>query len=210
MKQVKIIIGKKSYTCDLLETEYEHKKGLMNVEYLSPDRGALFVWPNEDTRKMWMKDTHIPLDQIAINADDEVTMVYPAKPEDDTLVSFIGAKYILEVNQNSGIKVGDDFEIDDSDDPNKYIMKVIGSDGGTQFLLQGGERIVSRKETRVLIKKAKRAESVKDNEEAFNKACKSLGKYMFKVLYGQDHREAQYVSVPERKEKEEKSIEIEG
>ena len=77
-------------------------------------------------------------------------------------------------------------------------MKVIGSDGGTQFLLQGGERIVSRKETRVLIKKAKKAESVKNDEDAFDKACKSLGKYMFKVLYGQDHREAQYVQVPEK------------
>ena len=198
MEQKFINIGDKTYNCRIAKTEEEKRKGLMGIEFLPMDEGILFVWPDEDTRKMWMKNTHIPLDQIAINVDDEVTMVYPAKPEDDTLVSFIGAKYILEVNQNSGIKVGDDFEIDDSDDPNKYIMKVIGSDGGTQFLLQGGERIVSRKETRVLIKKAKRAESVKDNEEAFNKACKSLGKYMFKVLYGQDHREAQYVQVPEK------------
>lgn len=210
MEQKFINIGDKTYNCKIAKTEEEKRKGLMGVEFLPTNEGMLFVWGDEDTRKMWMKDTHIPLDQIAINADDEVTMVYPAKPEDDTLVSFIGAKYILEVNQNSGIKVGDDFEIDDSDDPNKYIMKVIGSNGDTQFLLQGGERIVSRKETRVLIKKAKKAESVKDDEEAFNKACESLGKYMFKVLYRQDHREAQYVSVPERKEKEEKSTETEG
>ena len=198
MKQVKVIVGEKSYTCDLFETDQEHKKGLMSVEHLPPDRGALFVWNDEDTRKMWMKNTYIPLDMIAINGDDEVTMVYPAKPEDETLISFIGTKYILEVNQDSGVKVGDDFEIDDSDDLNKYVMKVIGSDGGTQFLLQGGERIVSRKETRVLIKKAKKAESVKNDEDAFNRACRSLGKYMFKVLYGQDHRDAEYVQVPEK------------
>ena len=198
MKQVKIIIGEKSYTCDLLETEQERKKGLMNIEHLPPDRGALFVWNDEDTRQMWMKNTLIPLDMIAINGDDEVTMVYPSQPKDESLIPFIGAKYILEVNQGSGIKPGDDFEIDDSDDLDKYVMKVIGSDGGTQFLLQGGERIVSRKETRVLIKKAKKAESVKNDEDAFDKACKSLGKYMFKVLYGQDHREAQYVQVPEK------------
>ena len=79
-------------------------------------------------------------------------------------------------------------------------MKVIGSDGGTQFLLQGGERIVSRKETRVLIRKAKKAELVKNDEAAFNRICRSLGKYMFKVLYGQDHRDAQYVQVPEKKD----------
>lgn len=205
MEQKLINIGDKSYKCKIAKSEEDKRQGLMNVEHLPTDEGMLFVWEDEDTHKMWMKDTLIPLDMIAINGDDEVTMVYPAQPKDETLISFIGSKYILEVNQNSGIKVGDDFEIDESDDLGKYIMKVIGSDGGTQFLLQGGERIVSRKETRVLIKKAKKAESVKDNEEAFNRACKSLGKYMFKVLYGQDHREAQYVQVPEKKDKEESS-----
>ena len=56
---------------------------------------------------MWMKDTKIPLDQIAINGDDEVVLVYKAQPEDETLVPFMNAKYILEVNQDSGIVEGD-------------------------------------------------------------------------------------------------------
>ena len=200
MEQVKVNIGNKSYICDLLKSEEDKRQGLMNIDYLPPDRGALFVWNDEDTREMWMKDTKIPLDQIAINGDDEVVLVYKAQPEDETLVPFMNAKYILEVNQDSGIVEGDEFEIDDSDDLDKYVMKVIGSDGGTQFLLQGGERIVSRKETRVLIRKAKKAEAVKNDEAAFDKICKSLGKYMFKVLYGQDHRDAQYVQVPEKKD----------
>lgn len=198
MEQKLINIGDKTYKCKIAKSVEDKRQGLMNVENLPPDQGMLFVWEDEDTRKMWMKNTLIPLDIIAINGDDEVTMVYPAQPKDESLIPFIGAKYILEVNQGSGIKPGDDFEIDDSDDLDKYVMKVIGSDGGTQFLLQGGERIVSRKETRVLIKKAKKAESVKNDEDSFDKACKSLGKYMFKVLYGQDHREAQYVQVPEK------------
>ena len=198
MEQKLINIGDKTYKCKIAKSEEDKRQGLMDVKQLPVDEGLLFIWDDEDTRQMWMKNTYIPLDMIAINGEDEVTMVYPAKPEDETLISFIGTKYILEVNQDSGVKVGDDFEIDDSDDLNKYVMKVIGSDGGTQFLLQGGERIVSRKETRVLIKKAKKAESVKNNEDAFNRACRSLGKYMFKVLYGQDHRDAEYVQVPEK------------
>ena len=198
MEQKLINIGDKTYKCKIAKSEEDKRQGLMDIKHLPADEGALFIWDDEDTRKMWMKNTYIPLDMIAINGDDEVTMIYPAKPEDETLISFIGTKYILEVNQDSGVKVGDDFEIDDSDDLNKYVMKVIGSDGGTQFLLQGGERIVSRKETRVLIKKAKKAESVKNDEDAFNRACRSLGKYMFKVLYGQDHRDAEYVQVPEK------------
>ena len=173
----------------------------MNIEFLPQDEGMLFEWNESDTRQMWMKNTKIPLDMVAINEDEEVIMVYPALPLSEELITFIGAKYILEVNQNSGIKVGDDFEIDDSDDLNKYVMKVIASDGSTQFLLQGGERIVSRKETRTLIKKAKKAELSKDNEDSFNKACISLGKYMFKVLYGQDNRDPEYVQVPEKSDK---------
>ena len=201
MEQKFINIGDKTYKCKIAKSEEDKRQGLMYVENLPPDEGMLFVWDSEDTRQMWMKNTLIPLDMIAINDDDEVIMVYPARPKDETLIPFMSTKYILEVNQNSGIKIGDDFEIDDSDDLDKYVMKVIGSDGGTQFLLQGGERIVSRKETRVLILKAKKAESVKNDEAAFNRICKSLGKYMFKVLYGQDHRDAQYVQVPEKKDK---------
>lgn len=201
MEQKLINIGSKIYKCKIAKSEEDKKQGLMHVKNLPPDEGMLFVWDSEDTRHMWMKNTLIPLDMVAINDDDEVIMVYPARPKDETLVPFIGTRYILEVNADSGIQVGDDFEIDESDDLDKYVMKVIGSDGGTQFLLQGGERIVSRKETRVLIKKAKKAEMVKNNEQEFNKACKSLGKYMFKVLYGQDHRDAQYVQVPDKKDK---------
>ena len=201
MEQKFVNIGDKTYKCKIAKSEEDKRQGLMYVENLPPDEGLLFVWDSEDTRQMWMKNTLIPLDMIAINDDDEVIMVYPARPKDETLIPFMSTKYILEVNQNSGIKIGDDFEIDDSDDLDKYVMKVIGSDGGTQFLLQGGERIVSRKETRVLIRKAKKAELVKNDEAAFNRVCKSLGKYMFKVLYGQDHRDAQYVQVPEKKDK---------
>lgn len=200
MEQKFVNIGDKTYKCKIAKSEEDKRQGLMHIDNLPPDEGMLFVWDSEDTRQMWMKNTLIPLDMIAINDDDEVIMVYPARPKDETLIPFMSTKYILEVNQNSGIKIGDDFEIDDSDDLDKYVMKVIGSDGGTQFLLQGGERIVSRKETRVLIRKAKKAESVKNDEAAFNRICRSLGKYMFKVLYGQDHRDAQYVQVPEKKD----------
>jgi len=45
--------------------------------------------------------------------------------------------------------------------------------------LKGGERIVSRRETVVLIKKALKAEVSKEDKD-----YKALGKYMFKVLKG--------------------------
>jgi hypothetical protein len=45
--------------------------------------------------------------------------------------------------------------------------------------LEGGERIVSRRETLILIKKA-----LKANESKEDKDYKALGKYIFKVLKG--------------------------
>ena len=196
MERVIVNIGDKTYKCQVAKNEEDRRKGLQGVEHLPIDEGMLFVWEDEATREMWMKDTKIPLDQIAINDDDEVVLVYTAQPEDETLVPFMNAKYILEVNAESGIVEGDEFEIDDSDDLNKYVMKVLAPDGSTQMYLQGGERIVSRKETRTLIKKAKKAYANKGGD--YDRYCKSLGKYMFKILKGQDNREPEYVQVPDK------------
>lgn len=200
MDKVVVNIGKKTYNCYVANNEEDRKKGLMEKEYLAPDEGMLFVWDEEGTREMWMKDTLIPLDQIAINDNDEVVLVYQAQPKDETLVPFMNAKYILEVNQNSGIVEGDDFDIDDSEDLNKYTMKVLAPDGTTQMFLQGGERIFSRINTRTLIRKAKRAYEHKDKD--YDKYCKALGKYMFKCIKIQDNREPEYVEAPTKKQEE--------
>ena len=196
MERVIVNIGDKTYKCQVAKNEEDRRKGLQGVEHLPIDEGMLFVWEDEATREMWMKNTKIPLDQIAINDDDEVVLVYTAQPEDETLVPFMNTKYILEVNAESGIVEGNEFEIDDSDDLNKYVMKVLAPDGSTQMYLQGGERIVSRKETRTLIKKAKKAYANKGGD--YDRYCKSLGKYMFKILKGQDNREPEYVQVPDK------------
>lgn len=197
MKQVRVNIGDKSYICDLLTTDLERQRGLMNVEYLAPDRGALFEFEEEGTQEFWMKNTSLELTQISINDDDEVEYVYQATPNDETLIPFHNCKYLLEVNRTTEIQKGDEFEIDDSDDLNKYVMKVLAPDGSTQMSLQGGERIFSRISTKKMIKQAKKANSVRDDNDLFEKACRKLGKICLKELYAQNHRDQEYVQVPE-------------
>jgi hypothetical protein len=126
--------------------------------------------------------------------DDEfkVIDVKRGNPEDDKIEGI--ASYVLEVNADSGIKVGDEADIEDEEDE-EYVMKVLSPDGTVQMHLEGGERIVSRKETVVLIKKALKAASSKDDKD-----YKALGKYIFKVLKGQNERPAEYVDAPEKKE----------
>lgn len=187
-----IKIGSKEYRVREAKTDQEKIKGLQGVEKLPKDEGMLFYFdPNEEV-SMWMKDTKIPLDIIFINEEQEVTKVHQGKPEDETLITSPETAYVLEVNQGSGIKVGDELDIDDNSDP---VMKVLAPDGSTQMELWGGERIVSRRETRILVKKAKAAEAVKNSPQFENK-CRSLGKYMFKVIKGQDIRKPEYVQSP--------------
>ena len=197
MKKVIVNIGNKTYNCLLAKTEEQRRKGLMNVEYLAPDEGMLFEFDKESTQEFWMKDTSLELTQISINDDDEVEYVYQAIPNDETLIPFNNCKYLLEVNRTTEIQKGDEFEIDDSDDLNKYVMKVLAPDGSTQMNLQGGERIFSRISTKKMIKQAKKANSVRNNNDLFEKACRKLGKICLKELYAQNHRDQEYVQVPE-------------
>ena len=194
MNKKNIIVGDKEYTVELAVTPEEQKEGLQNRDFLAQDAGMLFVYDKpQDKVEYWMKNTNITLDQIGINEDGEVTLVYKAKPKDETLIPFTNVQYILEVNQNSGIKEGDQFDFDDSENPNKYVMKVIASDGSTQMNLQGGERIFSRVSTKQMITWAKKADANKNNSELFDKYCKRLGKRMFKEIKAQDTRKPEYV-----------------
>lgn len=197
MEKVLVHIGNKTYTCQIAKTEEQRRKGLMDVDYLAPDEGMLFEFSKEGTQEFWMKNTPLELTQISINDDDEVEYVYQAIPNDETLIPFNNCKYLLEVNRTTDIQKGDEFEIDDSDDLNKYVMKVLAPDGSTQMNLQGGERIFSRISTKKMIKQAKKANSLREDPILFERACKKLGKICLKELYAQNHRDQEYVQVPE-------------
>ena len=196
MKTINVKVGDKEYKCKVAETEEQKKEGLMGVKELPSDEGMLFIWDEEGTQYMWMKNCSLHIDQIGINEDQEVTSVYAAEPNNETNIPFTGVKYILEVNTNSGIQVGDEVEFEDDSENDKYVMKILAPDGSTQMGLKGGERIFSRISTRQLIRWAKKANAVKDNQELFEKRCKRLGKIIFKELNAQDNRDPEYVEVP--------------
>lgn len=181
-----IEIGNKKYKVRLAETEEEKERGLMHVKNLPKDEGMLFIYDEPQTVGFWMKNTLIPLDIIFIDEDYEVISVYKARPNDETVVEEDNVQFVLEVNQNSGIKQGDELDFDDED--GKSPMLVIGSDGKPQMQIVGGERIFSRRSTKVLIKKAKKADKSKEDKD-----YKALGRYAFKELDRQDNREPEYV-----------------
>ena len=183
-----IHIGDKEYNVKEAHTEEEKRKGLQRVTELPKNEGMLFFFDEPQEVSMWMQNTLIPLDIIFINEDDEVIKVVQGVPNDETPIVVQNTLYVLEVNVNSGIKEGDELEIED-DGP---IMKVLAQDGTSQMSLFGGERIFSRKNTVVLIRKAKKANKTKSEND-----LRALGRYMFKCIKGQDERPAEYVKSPE-------------
>lgn len=181
-----ITIGDKQYKVQEAKTQEEKVKGLQGIKELPKDEGMLFYFDDEEV-SMWMKDCEIPLDIVFINDDQEVTFVHKGKPNDESMVTIPNTTYVLEVNVDSGIKIGDELEFDEDEGP---VMKVLAPDGSTQYELWGGERIISRKETKILIKKAKKANQSKEDRD-----YKALGRYIFKVFKKQDARDPEYVTL---------------
>jgi uncharacterized membrane protein (UPF0127 family) len=109
----------KTLDIEIADDEYSIQTGLMYRTQLETNQGMLFIFPDEDFRSFYMKNTKIPLDIIYINANKTIVSVQKnAKPLDETsLPSEAPAKYVLEINgglfDQWQLKVGDsiDFKI---------------------------------------------------------------------------------------------------
>lgn len=183
---MKIEIGDKEYNVSLAITEEEKERGLQGKKELDQDEGMLFIYDEPQTVTFWMQGTEVPLDIIFIDDEFEVISVYKGKPFDETPITENEVLLVLEVNQDSGIQPGDELEMEDEDKP--PLMRVLLPDGSTQMELEGGERIFSRKNTRTLIRMAKRAYKSK-----LDKDYKALGKKMFQYLKQQNERKPEYI-----------------
>ena len=192
MKQCKIEIGNKTYNVKISITDEEQSDGLKNVEKMSDNEGMLFIFEKEDQVSMWMEDTKIPLDVIFIDEDYNVVKVQQGVPMSKELITSDNTKYVLEVNAGSGIKIGDelDYDDDDDDDDDDSPMLVIGPKGKVQIELSGGERILSRKNTKQLAKMAKRAYKSKEDKD-----YKALGKKIFKYIDTHNNQKEDFVEI---------------
>ena len=214
-----ITVANKNFKVLIAKTDFEKEQGLQYVEELDSNEGMLFDYSEENPTELsfWMKDTSIPLDIIFINNKGEVIQVSKGEPlsEEPLICSGEPIIAVLEVNQNSGIKVGDKTELLDEEEAEDSLqidpendddfdeaqfpelkpntMYILGSDGTPQGELQGNERIFSRIHTRALIKKAKRAYASRRKKKEYEALCIALGKNMFKCLQIQSETPAEYV-----------------
>jgi uncharacterized membrane protein (UPF0127 family) len=109
---ISITLGKRTFTLEVANTNRTREIGLMHRDSMPRDHGMLFVFPDEQRRAFWMKNTRIPLDIIYLDAAGRIVAIKPMQPYDLSSVSSDRpAKYAIELNQGmaaeAGVRVGD-------------------------------------------------------------------------------------------------------
>jgi uncharacterized protein len=104
---VKMKVGRETFTLEVADTPKKQQLGLMHRKSMPQDRGMIFVFPDEDERNFWMKNTLIPLDIVYMDAGGKVVSVKQMKALDETSVPSDGpAKYAVELNQGAAKRAG--------------------------------------------------------------------------------------------------------
>lgn len=206
---IKIEVNGKEYNVEVADTEESMSKGLQGVTDLPENQGMLFVYDEPQSVGFWMKDTLIPLDIIFIDEDWEVISKYEGTPNTDNMIEEDNVMFVLELNAGSRVVRGNEIDLDalyeedeedildlkkeesEHEEVQDLPMLVVGPKGKVQMELKGGERIFSRKNTKTLIRIAKRAYKSK-----LEKDYKALGKKVFQYLEIQNNKDEDFVELP--------------
>jgi hypothetical protein len=116
-----ILLGRKTVTVEVAETQDQLQRGLMFRTLLNDNEGMLFVFKNEETRFFWMKNTFLDLSIGFFDKNKVLVDVQDMKSGKDVneplLPSYGSAKpamYALEMNMGwfdkNKIKMGSRFK----------------------------------------------------------------------------------------------------
>jgi uncharacterized membrane protein (UPF0127 family) len=102
----------KSLDVEIANSDAKRRQGLMHRKDLAKDHGMLFLWPQSNTRCMWMKNTSLPLSVAYLSNDGVIQEIYNMVPfSEDSVCSANSTRIALEVNagwfKENGITVGD-------------------------------------------------------------------------------------------------------
>ena len=203
-----VVVGDKTYKLIHLISEEDKETGLMNVEDMEDDEGALFDYSEnpQSSISFWMKDTTIALRILFINKEGVVISARDGEPLSEELITEESEPvyWVIELNQSEQIPQGaytnlaihdepeaepeDDEDIEDHPEIKVNKLYIYGSDGNVQAEIDSGCRIFSRKSTDVILRKAKRAYL-----SQLDKDYKALGRYIFNEIKAQDNRGPEYV-----------------
>lgn len=100
-ERVRVHVGDGIFSMRLADTEETRQKGLSGVRALPETEGMLFVYEKADRHGIWMRDMHINLDIIWLDANKRVIHVVKNASPDTHPQIFRPekpARYVLELN----------------------------------------------------------------------------------------------------------------
>ena len=100
--------GPVRYFAELTATPPEHARGLMDRPWMVEEWSMLFIFPTEQPRSFWMRNTLIPLDMVFVRGDGVVdSIVERAEPLTETSRRSAGpARYVIELNGGEASRRG--------------------------------------------------------------------------------------------------------
>ncbi len=105
---IRVSGGNVKFNVEVARTPKEQEIGLMFRRKLPKDRGMLFIYPYQSIVRMWMKNTHIPLDMVFINSKGIVKkIVERTVPFSLSVISSGEAvRAVLELNGGTSNRIG--------------------------------------------------------------------------------------------------------
>ena len=113
---VTIYVQDKPFQVEIADTPEMHARGLMYRRCIRDDYGMLFVFPGEDYRSFWMKNTLVSLDMIFLNREQQIVAMHLSVPpcKADPCPGYDSAypaRYVLELKGGTAkkldLKIGD-------------------------------------------------------------------------------------------------------
>ncbi len=84
---------------EVAATDRDRQLGLMNRKAMPAQRGMLFVFPQENTHCMWMRNTFLPLSVAFLDRDGTILNIEDMQPQTETNhCARRPARYALEMN----------------------------------------------------------------------------------------------------------------
>ena len=111
MQVLELSAGMYRIEAEVAANDQHRQVGLMNRKTMPAQRGMLFVFPQERTHCMWMRNTLIPLSVAFIDAEGYIINIENMQPQtEDNHCAQVPARYALEMNEGwfaqRGIKPG--------------------------------------------------------------------------------------------------------